>query len=175
MPAEHAINGLSLRPGCVGNVEAAADAGMSAWISGIAPCFDHFAADELLRIKVAFRDFLRHQVTGGARQGELLTIACLRGTVVGFSHLETENCELTDLWLDPAWHGMGIGSALMQRAKADLRGAGCSSISLEVLKGNQHAFSFYQRQGFSVIGQREGLDPVLERVVCKIMMRADLE
>jgi ribosomal protein S18 acetylase RimI-like enzyme len=49
----------------------------------------------------------------------------------------------------PADRGRGVGSALVQAAKAEARAAGLARLSLGVLPDNVAALLFYRRQGFA--------------------------
>lgn len=58
---------------------------------------------------------------------------------------------IAHLYVDPADHGKGIGSALMGKAKE-----GQSSVRLWVFQRNLPAIAFYQRHGFQLIEQTDG-------------------
>jgi ribosomal protein S18 acetylase RimI-like enzyme len=52
-------------------------------------------------------------------------------------------------------YGSGVGGALMERALADARACDGKRLLLGVWEHNVRARTFYERQGFSVIGSRE--------------------
>lgn len=60
-----------------------------------------------------------------------------------------------------AERGRGIGTALLQAVRAELRSSGVSEISLHVLPGNLASIRFYERHGFSTFGLwlRQASDP----------------
>ena len=57
---------------------------------------------------------------------------------------------IDDLCVDAAARGMGIGSFLLDRAKAYAKSIACDSITLNVWQGNDPAQRFYEDNAFSV-------------------------
>ncbi len=53
-----------------------------------------------------------------------------------------------DLVVDPAWHGRGIGSALLATAIAEMRERGATQLRLKVDARNLGARRLYARMGF---------------------------
>lgn len=83
------------------------------------------------------------------------------GDVVGFCSVATESRdpdapagtgEVAALYVDPERWGGGVGGALMTKALADLREAGCTAAMLWVLAENAPAIRFYARFGFTPDG-----------------------
>ena len=64
--------------------------------------------------------------------------------IVGFMALDVPNGHLRQMWVDPNCHGQGIGSALLDLAKAQCP----NGLTLHTLQQNQHARAFYERRGF---------------------------
>lgn len=54
---------------------------------------------------------------------------------------------LEDLFVDPAFRGLGIGTALLQRVAAIAQEKGCSKLNWQVLDWNQPAIAFYAAMG----------------------------
>ncbi|MDZ4764248.1 MAG: GNAT family N-acetyltransferase [Chloroflexota bacterium] len=54
--------------------------------------------------------------------------------------------EVTVLYLLPEWHGLGVGHALWNAARADLQTRGCRTLWVYVL-AKAAAVQFYERQG----------------------------
>ena len=77
-----------------------------------------------------------------------------RGTDVGFlatsSTPDTRNVH--QLFILPEYQGKGIGSACMTRI-VDHASLEVKSVALQVLKVNTRGITFYQRLGFSIIGE----------------------
>jgi GNAT superfamily N-acetyltransferase len=61
-------------------------------------------------------------------------------------HIEADACEIVTL--DSQREGHGIGTALIEAAKAAARRTGCRRLWLMTTNDNMHALRFYQRRGF---------------------------
>lgn len=87
--------------------------------------------------------------------GVTLTIASLRGVIVGFALARTvvDEAELLLLAVDPDSQGGGVGRALLDRFIIDSRSMGARHIHLEVRDGND-AIQLYRHTGFELIGRR---------------------
>jgi ribosomal protein S18 acetylase RimI-like enzyme len=80
--------------------------------------------------------------------------------------------ELTNLYLDPAAIGTGVGSALYDHAADDLRARGFNPFVVWAFRDNERAIRFYQRKGLVV--DVPAHDWVLGGVPCPIVrFRAD--
>lgn len=67
-------------------------------------------------------------------------------------------CAYRDGWLDHLYvhadyHGQGLGSRLLEMAKAN-----CKSLRLWVFQKNTGAIRFYERHGFSLVRTTDGAD-----------------
>lgn len=60
---------------------------------------------------------------------------------------------LTALWVDPAFRGHGIGTALVEAVLEWARSQGFTQVMLWVTEVNQNAHSLYERQGFERTGR----------------------
>lgn len=89
-----------------------------------------------------------------------VTVAELRGRVVGFLALKRDEAVLAELFLRPEVIGQGIGQALLARAKAAMP----DGFTLFTRAGNARARRFYERAGLTVlrteIHPRDG-DPIV--------------
>lgn len=92
-----------------------------------------------------------YQVDGG------LLVARDQKTVVGFASVTVErgslalDCTrglLSNLYVDPAYRGRGIGTALLEAAETELRDRGVDVCTLEAMAGNEAARRFYRRAGY---------------------------
>lgn len=79
---------------------------------------------------------------------EVVLVAECEGTVVGFTSLDPEERHIHTLFIDPALHGRGIGSALLREALRLLRGAA----QLTCAARNAAARAFYERNGWTPVG-----------------------
>ena len=84
-----------------------------------------------------------------------VVIAELDGELVGFCivHVETVEREsvgyVVTLDVAPEYRRGGLATRLMERAEAEAREAGCSSMALHVFTGNEAAIRFYERMGYA--------------------------
>jgi diamine N-acetyltransferase len=62
--------------------------------------------------------------------------------------------ELERIYSDRAWHGQGVGSALMDACIDQARAWGCRVIWLGVWEQNPRAIAFYEKSGFTMVGRQ---------------------
>lgn len=62
--------------------------------------------------------------------------------------------ELRRIYTLAATHGSGLGGALVEAALGEARERGCTRILLGVNPENYRARRFYERAGFSIVGER---------------------
>ena len=114
--------------------------------------------------KAAFREYIE-QVWGwdDDYQRELhnrrfvsqdFRIIQFRGTDVGFLATSStpDILKVNQLFILPEYQGKGIGSACMTRIFDDANLEG-KPIALQVLKVNTRGIAFYQRLGFTIVGE----------------------
>jgi putative acetyltransferase len=65
--------------------------------------------------------------------------------VVGFGEIDTENGELTLLFVDPDWTGRGLGARLLVALEEQALADGVSALSLFASK---NAIGFYEKHGW---------------------------
>jgi diamine N-acetyltransferase len=76
----------------------------------------------------------------------VLSAGSLPGTTTG-------DAELKRIYVLSKWHGTGIGRDLFDAAEAEARARGATRLVLSVYKRNARAIRFYEKQGFTVIGE----------------------
>lgn len=91
------------------------------------------------------RAFIRYRVL----VEQAVTVAEADRIIVGFIAVAGEWVE--QLYLDPAWTGLGIGSSLLSTATADM-----SAVRLHCFQANSGARRFYERHGFRAEAFRDG-------------------
>jgi putative acetyltransferase len=97
--------------------------------------------------------FYYHIVQNGAlREVEIWIDINEEQEPTGFIGLDGSKIEM--LFIDPRYHGKGIGSRLINHAEA-LKGG---NLRVDVNEQNEGAYLFYQRLGFVRVGRSE-LDP----------------
>ena len=76
-------------------------------------------------------------------------IAETEGQLVGFAGARLD--WLDHLYVDPAWHGRGVGHALLSAVRKER-----SELNLWTFQDNAQARRFYERQGFRLIATTDG-------------------
>jgi GNAT superfamily N-acetyltransferase len=56
---------------------------------------------------------------------------------------------ISELYVEPAWHGSGVGQALIAAAEAHLKSTGVKYALIGVLAGNDRAEAAYKKAGYS--------------------------
>jgi GNAT superfamily N-acetyltransferase len=56
---------------------------------------------------------------------------------------------ISELYVEPAWHGSGVGQALLAAGEAHLRTTGVKYALIGVLEGNGRAEAAYRKAGFA--------------------------
>jgi [ribosomal protein S18]-alanine N-acetyltransferase len=105
-------------------------------------------------------------------------VACGPGRrIAGFAvfRLAGDEAELLSLAVTRKWRGKGVGSALMQAAREDLRNSAVQHMFLEVEDGNIPALALYRGLGFVEIGRRKAYYPKPDGAAATaLVMRADI-
>lgn len=90
----------------------------------------------------------------------------LRAAIVGYAHMRPgapagqrieaqRSAEISRLYTDRAWHGRGLGAALMSACIGAARASGAGVLWLGVWEHNARAIAFYEKHGFKTIGEQE--------------------
>jgi GNAT superfamily N-acetyltransferase len=77
--------------------------------------------------------------------------------------LESEDCELEDLYVRERARGAGLGRALVEAAVERARARGCGRIQLDTNEGNEEARALYESLGFSAWAETPGGNNLLLR------------
>jgi ribosomal protein S18 acetylase RimI-like enzyme len=99
-----------------------------------------------------------------------LFVAQANGKLVGFSLLDCLACdddvvepmlkaslpsmELSKVYVHPDAHGSGVAQALFEACQAEARDREAASLWLTVWRENARALRFYEKNGFSPLGER---------------------
>ncbi|HYP23470.1 MAG TPA: ribosomal protein S18-alanine N-acetyltransferase [Actinomycetota bacterium] len=85
-------------------------------------------------------------------------VARHEGEVVGYAGMMYTGLEahITNIAVDPDFHGRKVGSRLMLRLVTEAIARGARTLSLEVRVTNLPAQTMYGKFGFSVVGVRKG-------------------
>ena len=95
---------------------------------------------------------LQHVVSGTvlvARRGNETIGFVTFGTESGRYRQDARRGMVHNIYVRPADRGVGIGSALLERAEAALESMGVDVIALESMAENDAARSFYRRHGYA--------------------------
>jgi [ribosomal protein S18]-alanine N-acetyltransferase len=86
------------------------------------------------------------------------TVAERDGELVGYlvARFVAQQGEISNVAVQPAARGQGIGSALVAAAVAAAEREGCEAVWLEVRESNAGAQRLYRTLGFEKIGRRRG-------------------
>ncbi len=98
-----------------------------------------------------------------------LYVARTDGNIVGFASFSIEHGSLTldrtrgvlsNLYVEPASRGQGIGGALLDAAESALAERGAETLVLEVMADNEDAREFYRSKGYDAfrIGLAQPID-----------------
>lgn len=82
--------------------------------------------------------------------GQRVWVAEVEGQVVGYAAVDPPWLE--HLYVLPGWHGLGIGSALLARA----RELSPHRLTLWTFQRNDHARAFYEKRGFAAVEFTDG-------------------
>lgn len=149
--------GVELRPATVRDCAAGAAMHLACWREAYAPLVDPALLEAHLADADRWTAAWRNRIVLGPPR--LLAVA--GDEVVGFAsagparHADPPvETELYALYVRAAWHGTGIGQALLDRILAD------RPAYLWVLEDNRRAQAFYTRNGFAPTGRRQKYRPL---------------
>ena len=100
-------------------------------------------------------------------QDQQYVVACRKVRIVGM--MSIKNNEITKLYVDPLYHGKGIGTRLFLEAEQEIAQQGYNEIKLVAL-GNS-PLHFYQSKGMIIKGKKISRVKELEGIVGTIMMK----
>lgn len=97
------------------------------------------------------------EIAAARRAQRYYVVASIDRKVVGYAGimLGVEEAHVTNIAIDPARQGGGIGSYLMHELCAVAVDCGCKSMSLEVRVSNKAAQALYSKFGFVPAGIRQ--------------------
>ena len=104
----------------------------------------------------ANRETMRETLAAHAHTDGLL-VARGNGTVIGFTSFSLERGTLSldatrgvlsNIYVEPAYRGHGVGTALLEAAEEALREQGAEIVILEVMADNEAARRFYEQREY---------------------------
>lgn len=95
------------------------------------------------------------------RASRLYRTAWVGRKVAGFGGVMfvDDDAHVNTIAVDPAWHGRGIGTAVLADLVAGSLARGARQLSLEVRVGNEPALALYRRFGMAPVGLRPNYYP----------------
>ena len=127
----------------------------------VRPLATLMAASPLLRRYRVTPRGAKASLTEALREGDLVLAAVDRGAVVGLAWLIMTRAldraaYLRLLLVSEEHQSQGLGAVLLARAERDARASGCQHLVLLVTKTNRRARSFYERHGYTHVGDVAG-------------------
>lgn len=139
--------------------------GFEAWAAN--PVLNAFGADMVIRIRASFHDFAKNHFN-------LITVGELGGEIAGWTAREGDRDYISDLWVDPAHQGLGIGSALLSATLRTMRAEGLKRARIDTHAANEGAIRLYEELGFNVIWRGMQHSPSMGMMVDKVKMQRAL-
>jgi ribosomal protein S18 acetylase RimI-like enzyme len=119
--------------------------------SDLAAFLDRAFGLDGLPSQIDARDFAIRLTTD---QGRIMGFAKVGPNALHFPDAESANAvELYQLYVLGAYHGEGVGPALMDWTIGEARSRGADTLSLSVYVDNHRAQAFYRRYGFVDVGR----------------------
>jgi ribosomal protein S18 acetylase RimI-like enzyme len=122
---------------------------------------DLMAASPLLKRYRVTRAGALRSANDGLRARDLLFVAVDAGAVVGLAWMIVSrsldhSAYLRLLLVSEGHQSRGLGAALLARAEREVRASGARHLVLLVTRTNRRARSFYERHGYSRVGDLPG-------------------
>lgn len=147
------------------DIAAIAAVGSCAWASNIFS-FEPELPGMRTHVEKAFHEFAE----GSWRT---VLVAEVDNGIVGWGARDEDNDYISDLWVEPAMQGQGVGSTLLRTLKTAIEEAGYSKARISTHARNVGAVRLYQREGFVIVEQGPEWSTSLERMIDKVKMLAE--
>ncbi|KQW30839.1 hypothetical protein ASE36_00605 [Rhizobium sp. Root274] len=139
--------------------------GFEAWASN--PVLNAYGQDMVVRIRSSFHGFARDHFN-------LITVGQLGDEIAGWIAREGERDYISDLWVNPAYQGLGIGSALLSATLRAMRAKGLKQARIDTHAANEGAIRLYEELGFAVVWRGLLHSPSMGMMVEKVKMQQEL-
>ncbi len=157
---------IEIREAMPGDGRSLALVGIRSWESAVVGWGENIA-EMRANAHTAYHDFC-------ARQWDRILVAHDHGTIVGWGAREKLDHYISDLWVDPAQQGKGVGARLLVALEDDIRKAGFENAELETHANNAPAIAFYERFGYRVTAMSVKYAPGLQQDIPKVSMLKEL-
>lgn len=101
-------------------------------------------------------------------------VAELDGKILGWGARVPGSNYIADLWIDPPYHGQGIGGRILDALMAQILLDGFDSATIGTHADNLPAIGLYEKMGFRIEWRGEEASVSMGRVVEKVRMCATL-
>ncbi|MDR7146772.1 GNAT family N-acetyltransferase [Rhizobium sp. BE258] len=120
------------------------EVGFAAWLSNIKGEEVFSDSSIVAAARKAFVDY------PASAKGDV-AVAEIGGKVVGWAAREDAPAYISDLWVDPAFQGRGIGAVLLAHFVSVISGEGYRIVRIDTRATNTGAIRLYERAGFSIV------------------------
>ncbi|MFD1198892.1 GNAT family N-acetyltransferase [Brucella gallinifaecis] len=97
-----------------------------------------------------------------------------RGQICGWGAYIPQSNYISDLWVDPDYHGQGLGCALLDALMAQVFLNGFTNVQIGTHADNLRAIRLYEKLGFRIYERSKEWSASFGGCVDKVRMRADL-
>lgn len=101
-------------------------------------------------------------------------VAERQGQMCGWGARIPKSNYISDLWIDPAYHGQGLGGLLLNALMAQILLEGFAEAEIGTHADNLPAIGLYKKTGFTIYRQDEEWSESFGRRVEKVRMKASL-
>jgi len=157
---------IHIRNAREGEAELLSEIGVRAWQKAMATIGEGDAMVDAARS--AFFNFVA---------GSWITVTVIEwnGHAAGWAARETLDEKISDFWIEPAFTGHGLGTALLQDIEKDIAAQGFDSAMMQTHSGNSEAISFFQKRGYTIHWLSIAYNPKLDRDVPSVGLSKALE
>ncbi|MCY0146545.1 GNAT family N-acetyltransferase [Hoeflea sp. G2-23] len=158
---------LAIRPANSADAQHLARIGLAAWEAAVGAWGED--ADRLRdNAEAAYYDFC-------TRFWPDILVAEWNGDLAGWGSCEKADDFITDLWVDPAFQGRGLGTGLLEVIEGQIKQRGYPAARLETHARNAGAIRLYKRLGYRVKAYLVTYSDVLDEDVDKVEMIKDFD
>ncbi|KQV82726.1 GNAT family N-acetyltransferase [Rhizobium sp. Root1220] len=104
-----------------------------------------------------------------------ITVVECNGHVAGWAARERFDETISDFWIDPAFAGHGLGSALLGSIERDISDHGFATAMMQTHSGNVEAIGFFQKHGYAIHWLSIAYNPKLDRDVPSVGLSKPIE
>jgi ribosomal-protein-alanine N-acetyltransferase len=115
--------------------------GMRAWESAVAGWID--IGQMRANAERAFFNFTVHNYL-------TIDVSEQGGQTTAWAAREKLDNHISDLWVDPIWHGHGFGKSLLAKLETEIENQGYEVVTIETHSQNDNAIEFLRHHGYEI-------------------------